>query len=59
MDSKKASKDTKMPWGIWALGFVSLLADIASEIIHYTYLAGTLFCLCALIGIVFMPSADD
>ena len=30
----KSIGSTKMPAGIWALGFVSLLADISSEMVH-------------------------
>jgi len=29
-----ADKSTKIPAGIWALGFVSMFMDISSELVH-------------------------
>ena len=45
----------KLPAGIWALGFVSLLMDISSEMIHALlplFMVGTLGISVALVGLL-------
>ena len=52
MDSKKLSR---LPSGIWMLGFVSLLMDISSEMIHSLlplFMVGTLGSSALMVGIV-------
>ncbi len=34
MSGSDTNESLRLPWGIWALGFVSLLMDVSSELIH-------------------------
>jgi hypothetical protein len=50
-----AKKPNRLPAGIWMLGFVSLLMDISSEMIHSLlplFMVGTLGSSALMVGIV-------
>lgn len=55
MDEKLSNSVKKLPFGIWMLGFVSLLMDISSEMIHSLlplFMVGTLGASALMVGFI-------
>ena len=53
--AKRSTQTPKIPSGVWALGFVSLLMDVSSEMIHSLlplFLVGTLGASAFMVGII-------